>query len=156
MSKWIKDYEDLYKIYPNGNVESYHSKNPRILKPFISNKGYKQVQLYKNGEKKIFLIHRLLAIHFIENPNDYLFVDHIDINPLNNSLDNLRWVTKSINTRNCKNRGKYLKGVYKHGKKFVAQIYIDGKSKHLGTFDTELEAHNCYMLEYDKLMNEFN
>ena len=154
--KWIDGYEDMYKIYKNGYVESYKRKNPIILKTQNSNCGYKQVQLCKNGERKYFKIHRLLAIHFIENPNDYSVVDHIDRDKQNNNLENLRWVTRSINCRNQKNKGKCMKGVYKHGKKFVAQIRIDGKIKYLGRFDTELEAHNCYMIKYNKFMNEFN
>ena len=156
MSKWIKGYEDMYKIYPNGDVERYYKNgNTRILKYHID-KGYKYVILSKNCKIKVHKIHRLLAIHFIDNPNGYPVVDHIDINKLNNSLENLRWVTQSINNRNKNNHGKYMKGVYKHGKKFVAHIKINGKTKHLGIFDTELEAHNCFMIEHNKIMEDFN
>ena len=152
---WIIGYEDMYKIYQNGDVESYKYKNSRILKHCIDTEGYKFINLSKNSKQKHFRIHRLLAIHFIENPNNYPVVDHIDINKQNNNLENLRWVTKSINNRNQENRGKYLKGVHKtaNGNKFVAQIRIDRKLTHLGTFNTELEAHNCYMLKYDEIMN---
>ena len=157
MSKWIEGYEDLYKIYENGEVEKYYKNgNTIILKPWIDIVGYKRVGLCKNGKRKNFRIHRLLALHFIDNPNDYLFVDHIDINKLNNNLENLRWVTQSINNRNKNNQGEYLKGVYKNDKKFVAQIRIDKKHIYLGIFETELEAHNCYMKEYNKIMEDFN
>tara|TARA_R110002153_G_scaffold268273_1_gene432940 strand:+ start:85 stop:549 length:465 start_codon:yes stop_codon:yes gene_type:complete len=152
MSKWIEGYEDLYKIYPNGDVESYKRKNPRILKHCIDSRGYKHINLYKNS-KKNFRIHRLLAIHFIENPNNYPVVDHIDRNQLNNNLENLRWVTQSINCRNRKNKGKCMKGVTKRGNKFEAGIRIDGKIIYLGRFDTEIEAHQAYMVEYNKIMN---
>ena len=158
---WIKNYEDLYKIYPNGDVERYYKNgNIKILKHSIDGKGYKYVQLCKNGKKKNHKIHRLLAIYFIKNPNpiDFLVVDHIDRNPLNNNLENLRWTTQSINCRNSKNKGKYMKGVFKNenGKKFIAKIYIDGKQIYLGVFDTELEAHNCYMASYNKIIEDFN
>ena len=154
--KWIDGYEDMYKIYKNGSVESYKKSKPIILKTQINKCGYIRVQLCKNGERKKFSIHRLLAIHFINNPNGYLVVDHIDINKLNNSLENLRWVTQSMNTRNQKNTGKYMKGVAKKNKKFEAHITIKGKYKYLGTFNTELEANQAYMKEYDEIMNEFN
>ena len=158
--KWIEDYEDLYKIYPDGNVESYYSKTPRMLKPRIDAYGYKYVRLYKNGERKLHKIHRLLAKHFIENPNpiDFLVVDHIDRNKLNNNLENLRWATISINCRNKKSTGKYMRGVSKtaNGKRFKVQIRINGKSKYLGTFDTELEANEVYMKKYNKIMEDFN
>ena len=154
--KWIEGYEDMYKIYKNGDIESYKWSKRKILKPGINSDGYKQVQLCKNGERKFFKIHRLIAIYFIENPNDYPVVDHIDRDRQNNNLENLRWVTKSINCRNQKNKGKCIKGVYQNGKKFIAQITIDKKWKYLGYFDTELEANQVYMKEYNKLMNEFN
>ena len=154
--KWIDGYEDLYKIYPNGNVERYYKNgNTKILKHHIGTHGYKDIQLYKNRKKKNLKIHRLLALHFLDNPNDYLFVDHIDRNPLNNNLNNLRWVSRSINNRNRKGYGECMKGVSKNANKFRAQINIDGKKTHLGYFDTELEAHNCFMIEHDKIMKEF-
>ena len=152
---WIEGYEDLYKIYQNGDVESYHSKNPKILKSNINSDGYKHINLYKNGERKFFKIHRLIAIYFIENPNDYPVVDHIDRDRQNNNLKNLRWVTKSINCRNQKNKGKYLKGVSKNGKRFQSEININKKKIYLGTFDTELEAHQVFMVEYNKIMKDF-
>ena len=156
MSKWIEGYEDLYKIYPNGDVERYYKNgNTIILKHKISTTGYKMITLSKNNKRKTHKIHRLLALHFIKNPNDYPIVDHIDINKLNNNLENLRWVTKSINCRNKKNSGKYLKGVTKTGKNFKSEIRIDGKLTYLGTFDTEIEAHQIYMVEYNKIMKDF-
>ena len=155
MSKWIEGYEDLYKIYPNGDVESYHSKNPKILKNIIDRGGYKKLGLSKNDKRKSYRIHRLLAIHFIENPNDYPCVDHIDRDKQNNNLNNLRWTTTSINCRNIKNYGKYMKGVHKNGKRFEAAITIDKKYKYLGYFDTELEAHQAYMVEYNKIIKDF-
>ena len=153
---WIKNYEDLYKIYPNGDVERYYKNgNTKILKPRIDSVGYKKVNLSKNGKGTNHRIHRLLALHFIENPNNYPIVDHIDRNPLNNNLDNLRWTTSSINCRNKKNRGECMQGVTKskNGKKFIAKIWVNGKKIHLGVFDTEIEAHQAYMLEYDKIMD---
>ena len=152
---WITGFEDIYKIYPNGEVESYKWGKRRILKHCIDGRGYKKVNLSKNGKPKSFLIHRLLAIYFIDNPNNYSEIDHIDINPLNNSLDNLRWVSRSINNRNKKNQGEYLKGVSKKGKKFKSEIWINGKNVYLGTFDTELEAHQVFMIEHNKIMEDF-
>ena len=155
MSKWIEGYEDLYKIYENGEVESYKYNKTKILKPCINTHGYKYVILSKNCKIKVHKIHRLLALHFIDNPNEYSEIDHIDINKLNNNLENLRWTTRSINQRNRKNYGKCMQGVTKtaNGKRFVTRITIDGKTKHLGVFDTELEAHNCFMIEHDKIMD---
>tara|TARA_R110002153_G_scaffold261095_1_gene421389 strand:+ start:125 stop:604 length:480 start_codon:yes stop_codon:yes gene_type:complete len=155
---WIQDYEDLYKIYQNGEVESYHSKNPRILKHCIDSVGYKKVTLCKNNKRTTFRIHRLIALHFIENPNDYSVIDHIDRDRQNNNLENLRWTTHSINCRNRTNFGECMQGVTKskNGKKFVARIWVDEKKIYLGTFDTELEAHNCFKKENNKIIEDFN
>ena len=152
---WITGYKDMYKIYQNGDVESYKYKNPRILKASIDTNGYKFVSLSKNSKQKHFRIHRLIAIYFIENPNNYPVVDHIDINKQNNNLENLRWVTQSINNRNKKNQGECIKGVTKtaNGKRFRARITIDEKKIYLGTFDTEVEANQIYMIEHNKIMN---
>ena len=158
-AQWIDKYEGLYKIDILGNVERYYKNgNTKILKNNNDGNGYKKINLYKNGKATTHRIHRLLALHFIDNPNQHPFVDHIDINCQNNNLQNLRWVTISMNNRNCKNKGKYMKGVTKNknGKKFMAKIKINKKDVYLGTFNTELEAHNCYMIEYNKIMNEFS
>jgi len=52
------------------------------------------VNLYKDGKKTHKLIHRLVAIAFIPNPDNLPCIDHIDGDPLNNCVDNLRWCTK--------------------------------------------------------------
>ena len=155
---WIEGYEGLYKIYQNGDVESYYKhRKSRILKHCIDKGGYKYVCLSKNTKRKHFKIHRLIAIYFINNPNpdEYLWVDHIDRNKQNNSLENLRWVSISMNNRNQENIGKYLKGVRKtaNGKRFKSEISINKKKIYLGTFDTEVEAHQVFMVEYNKIMN---
>ena len=86
-----------YLIFPNGEVVGTRGK---VLKYDINNKGYKQVKLYNEDGKKNHYIHRLVAIHYIPNPNNYKEVDHFDRNPLNNDISNLRWVTSSENSQN--------------------------------------------------------
>ena len=157
--KYIEGYENLYKICKNGDVISYKKyEEGKILKPRNHNHGYLYVGLCKNKKTKNFSIHRLIALYFIENPNKYEYVDHINGNRTDNRIENLRWITQSGNCRNKKNTGKYLKGVsfYKASNKFQAQIKIDYKSKHLGYFDTELEAHEKYMKAYNEIMEKFN
>lgn len=59
----------------------------------------------KNGERKYFAVHRLVAQAFISNPNNYEQVDHLDGNKLNNNVDNLEWVTPKENTNRAWNKG---------------------------------------------------
>ena len=155
--KWIQGYENLYKICSNGDVISCRFNKEKILKPRITGVGYLYVSLCKNKKTKNFSIHRLIAIHFIDNPEDYECVDHINQNKTDNRIEILRWVTYSANNRNIKSRGKYLKGVYfnKEKNKFQAQICIDYKLKYLGRFDTELEAHEKYMEKHNEIMEKF-
>ena len=155
--KYIEGYGKDYKICSNGDVISCKFNKEKILKQCIDNTGYLNISLYKNKNKKNFGIHRLIALHFIDNPNNYEIVDHINQNKTDNRIENLRWVNHSGNNRNRKNRGKHMKGVSfdKKLNKFRAQIRIDYKKKHLGCFDTELEAHEKYMEKYNELMKDF-
>lgn len=94
----LKGYEEYYRINKNGEV--YGNKHKKVLKYAIDIFGYLKVDLYKGKFKKRMSLHRLLALQFIPNPNNYLEIDHIDRNILNNSLENLRWSNRSINSRN--------------------------------------------------------
>jgi hypothetical protein len=98
----IEDYVGLYSINFNGDIKSW--KNDIILKPDIS-RGYKRVTLSKNGKTKRYLVHRLVALTFIDNHNKKKYVNHIDGNKLNNCVKNLEWVTASENEKHAH---KYL------------------------------------------------
>jgi len=157
----LKDYENEYQINKLGEIKSkkYNYKN-KILKPNNNEKGYLRIGLRKNGKKKIYFIHRLLAIQFIPNPHNYKEVDHFDRNPLNNNLENLRWITPSGNTRNQnkkKNCSSKYRGVSwdKRNLKWKTAISINGKNKTLGHFETEEEAYECYKKKYEELMSVF-
>lgn len=97
----IKDYEN-YTINEEGIIMNNKGKE---IKPYIHPTGYKIVDLYKDGKRKHFKLHKLLAETFVPNPNDYKIIDHIDRDRLNNNLSNLRWTTSSINNLNRPFRG---------------------------------------------------
>lgn len=99
MWKDIKDYEGLYQINEFGDVRNAVTKE--IRSPYITNKGYKAIDLNKNGTRKKFLIHRLVAMHFVPNPNNYPIVLHLDNVKLNTHYTNLKWGTYSENNAQC-------------------------------------------------------
>lgn len=69
-------------------------------------------------------------------------IDHVDRNPLNCKLSNLREVTPSQNLQNTKYKGCYF---HKRSKKWVVRLTIDGKRKEIGRFDAEQDAIECYL-----------
>tara|TARA_Y100001938_G_C8013822_1_gene391487 strand:- start:111 stop:581 length:471 start_codon:yes stop_codon:yes gene_type:complete len=98
----IKGFSD-YVIYPDGRV--YSCKIHQILKPTLNKVGYYQIGITNNnGERKKKSVHRLVAEHFVDNPQNKPCVDHIDRNKINNNMSNLRWVTHS---ENCQNKGMF-------------------------------------------------
>lgn len=98
--KDIKGYEGLYGITSCGKVWSYRSK--KFLSPDKTS-GYERVILQKNGDKKRFLVHRLVADAYIPNPNNLPEVDHIDGNKRKNCANNLQWMSGLDNTRKANN-----------------------------------------------------
>ena len=91
----IKGY-DNYEVSICGMIRNVITK--RILKPGINN-GYYSVVLC-NGKHKTLNIHRLVAQHFIPNIKNDEFIDHKNNNKLDNTISNLRWVTKQQNSFN--------------------------------------------------------
>lgn len=105
--KDIKDYEMLYQISNLGNVKSLHCNKEKLMKLTIRSKNYPYyfVGLLKNGKRKYFAVHRLVAQAFVNNPNNYNQVDHLDGNKLNNNANNLEWVTPKENTNRAWQKG---------------------------------------------------
>lgn len=96
--KDIEGYEGLYQVSNLGNVKSLgndRTRKDKILKP--GGKKYLQVVLTKNKETRMFLVHRLVANAFIQNPNNLPDVNHIDENPKNNTFENLEFCDRKYN-----------------------------------------------------------
>jgi len=134
----IKGFSD-YVIYPDGKI--YSCKRHQIMKPTL-NKGYYRIQLVNNKGKPISsYIHRLVAENFIDNPENKPCVDHIDRNPSNNNICNLRWVTHSENMQNkgmSKNNTTGIKNIlfkksentWRYEKVFNGKLYtFENKNK---------------------------
>jgi len=148
--KDIPSWEGIYQVSNTGRVKSLPRKwSPRktFLSPSTSHDGYLKVVLQGSGRKWGVEINRLMALTFLDA--DYvskgLVCDHIDRNRANNNLSNLRIVPFRKNSQNtC--TSKKLIGAYKRPKsnRWRSQIYLNGKIKHIGDFDTEVEASDAY------------
>ena len=124
-----------YLIYENGDIISkertviYSNGKKQLLKSRKmipkNDKGYLRVGLQVDKKQKNFLIHRLIAIHFIPNPENLPCVNHIDCNKLNNKIDNLEWCDIMYNTQSI-NTSKNFGTVYKSGDKFRANYITNG------------------------------
>jgi len=86
-------FSENYLVSNLGNVKSKRYNKP--LKGFVNNSGYKRVQI--GSSKNKHFIHRLVAETFLKKEFSKEFVNHKDGNKLNNSVDNLEWVTRSEN-----------------------------------------------------------
>jgi len=94
----IDGQETKYHISTYGRVKRFYKKKPPvILKELYNNKGYLRVSIRFNNKHNWLLVHRLVAIHFLDNPMQLPEVHHKDENPKNARLDNLKWVTHAEN-----------------------------------------------------------
>jgi hypothetical protein len=87
-----------YVIHPAGTILKIWKHKTKEMKTCKS-MGYVRIALRNNGKQKKFQVHRLLALHFIENddPENKIYIDHINGVRDDNRLENLRWVTHKEN-----------------------------------------------------------
>ena len=89
----IDGYDGLYQISNKGHVKSLKWGKERILRAHDNGDGYLKVHLFKNTAFQSIYIHRLVAIAFIQNPDNKPQVNHKDENKKNNCVENLEWIT---------------------------------------------------------------
>lgn len=94
--KWIKiSSHPNYRVSTDGEIMSI--RTGKHLKFDIGKKNYCRVTLCIGGETERFLVHRIVAKHFLPNPEGKRTVNHKDGDPTNNQLSNLEWATHSEN-----------------------------------------------------------
>lgn len=86
---------DNYEISNFGRVKSLdfnHTGKEKTLKPVKNTNGFLFVLLHQNRKRKHYYLHRLVALAFLNNDNNYPQVNHKDKNKENNNVNNLEWV----------------------------------------------------------------
>lgn len=97
--KEITGFSGKYKVTNEGKVLS-RAKDWDALKPIIHKQGYERVRLYgESGSFRWFMVHRLVAQAFIENPEEKPQINHINGRQGDNRAENLEWCTQIENSR---------------------------------------------------------
>ena len=142
--KPIKGYEGFYEISNLGRVkciqqirEVGHSPNrvrklfkvDRLLNPWDNGRGYRVVSFGASGVRKNYYVHRLVAEHFIPNPNGLEEVNHKDFNKSNNHVDNLEWCDRRYNAYYSIDNYKRPKNTQlgSLGEKYITERVVKGR-----------------------------
>jgi len=115
--KDINGYEGLYQISSHGRLKGLQ----RIIKRsngtflpvaenikigFKDKNGYLCAHLWKNNIATPVKMHRLVGLYFVDNPNNFETIDHLDFNKENNYCKNLEWKTRLDNFISAKVNGR--------------------------------------------------
>jgi hypothetical protein len=153
--KEVSGYEGYYEVSDLGDVRN--SKTRKILKQ-TPTKGYGRVTLCKDSKRKDLMVHKIVAQNFLNHiPNGFeSVVDHINRDKLDNKVSNLQVISQRENivkdTDKENTSSKYIGVSYQKSRNlWTSRICINGKSKWIGRFKTEYEAHLAYENEKSKL-----
>ena len=117
MSSYVQlvGFEQNYEIMNRPPYTIRNAKTKRVIQPHQRQDAYVYIHLSVNGREYYPKFHRLLAKQFIPNddPENKIFVDHINHCRNDNRLENLRWVTASQNNANVSHqRGRTYNYIY--------------------------------------------
>lgn len=153
--KDICGFDDKYQVSNLGRVKSkerteymarngcFRTRKEKIMKFYICPKGYERAPLWENGNCKKVFVHRLVAEAFIQNPNNYPIINHIDENPSNNKASNLEWCDHSYNAMYGGARERNLKNV----RKKVVSVNLETGEKRVyrSAADAEIESNGYFI-----------
>jgi LEA14-like dessication related protein len=117
----IRGEETVYSISPSGDIYNDKKKTSITLKD--NSGGYKQVGLYTSKGRVTCLVHRLVAQAYLENPNNFPIVNHLDNNRANNHVSNLEWNTIQGNSDHMVKQGRSAKGS-SNGNSILSEVQV--------------------------------
>lgn len=150
----VRSVDRIHEIFKNGTLQLRNDKGRVLSQSKSSNGFYRQVTLSVGSKPQKWLVHRLIAITFIEQPDPAKTeVNHKDCNGSNNSVSNLEWITPEDNKIHAFKNGRNdfrrkaratsssgYAGVAKYRNKWQASITYKGERTYLGVFATIDEA----------------
>lgn len=142
----VKSLERYYFIGKGQNKTSKITVEEKLLEIFQYENGYTYACLSKESKVKKFKIHRLIAIHFIPNPNNYDQINHINAIRNDNRIENLEWCTHS---HNMKHKFKMGNQSNSGGNNASAISVINTKTGQI--FGTIMEAADSVSMSRDSL-----
>lgn len=113
--KWVDGYDETYQVSNLGRVCSFNGTMKKQSGSLGPRSRYKYVTLYKDNIGTKIAVHRLVALHFVPNPNNYPYVLHKKNDRSNNQATNLKWGTQTHNIADAKAHGTYRKPPRKLG-----------------------------------------
>jgi len=113
----LKDHPK-YLALPTGQI--YSLKTKRILRPFLTKRGYEVVSICAAGKATKYLVHRLIAESFIPEVDQNKWVNHKDGVKTNNKPENLEWMTPAQNIQHAYDSG--LNKAHRGEKHFAAKL----------------------------------
>ncbi len=95
-----------YSVSNDGLIRN--DKRNQVKAQRVNKDGYSVTDIYRDGERFTYRVHRIVANEFLDNPENKEEVNHIDGDKTNNNVDNLEWVTKSENMKHAYDTGLCL------------------------------------------------
>lgn len=132
--KSVPGYEGIYEISNTGIVRNKNG----VRKNLINYRGYAYIKLCNNGLCKRYLIHRLVAMAFIPNPDNLPEINHKDEDPLNNCVENLEWCTRIYNNNYGTRNKRAGHAISKARRKAVCRF--DKEGNFIDSFDSAFTA----------------
>lgn len=162
--KDIPNYEGLYQASNLGRIKSldryviskdYKSfRKGKIKKPSVHENNYLYVILSNKSVEKHKLVHRLIAETFLDNPNNYSVVNHINGNKQDNKVENLEWCNHQQNSQKAWEMGLYPKKKEKtHSTKKVKVIQKDLQGNIIKIWDSITEVNKKLKINTTQISN---
>lgn len=156
----IEGYEGYYQVSDKGNIRSmdryvkgknnsrcFHKGADRKLQ--VSHKGYFNIILQKEGKKKQYQVHRLVAQAFIPNLENKPQVNHIDCNKQNNGVSNLEWATQQENMDHAKENNLFGETSKAQRKAFMENIVKAQESRKKAV--RQYDLNGVFIKEYHSI-----